>query len=282
MAAALALAGPAAAADDLTPLGDDFAGTSLSADWKAFHQEFGWPDKVKALQVSDGVLRLEPYNSAWVRDLNAPFLFKAIQGDFDVRARVRVRNAAGGPPASTWSLGGLMARVPNRSTARGLDPARRELALHHHRRGAGARAARHRNQGHLQQLLVPQAPPFDAGWVELRLVRVGMVLVALARAEGGEWRVRDRFYRMEFRPDMQVGLIAYAGSDDTPPGPEDPERLNREVNKTARTDMVMEADWIRFARPAVRSNPDWRVEVTANPLADPNLSEADILRRLGA
>jgi hypothetical protein len=282
MAAALALAGPAAAADDLTPLGDDFAGTSLSADWKAFHQEFGWPDKVKALQVSDGLLRLEPYNSAWVRDLNAPFLFKAIQGDFDVRARVRVRNAAGGPPASTWSLGGLMARVPNRSTAAAWTP--RVENWHFITTGVGLERGQPvtETKGTYNSYSSLKLRPFDAGWVELRLVRVGMVLVALARAEGGEWRVRDRFYRMEFRPDMQVGLIAYAGSDDTPPGPEDPERLNREVNKTARTDMVMEVDWIRFARPAVRSNPDWRVEVTANPLADPNLSEADILRRLGA
>jgi hypothetical protein len=280
--AALALAGPAAAADDLTPLGDEFAGTALAPEWKLFHREFGWPDKLKALQVAGGALRLEPSHSAWVRDLNAPFLFKSVQGDFDVRARVRVRNAAGGPPAGTWSLGGLMARTPNRSTAAAWTP--RAENWHFITTGVGLERGRPviETKGTYNSYSSLKLRPVEPGWVELRLVRVGMVLLALARPEGGDWQVRDRFYRMEPRPEMQVGLIGYTTSDDVPPGPEDAERINREANAAARTDMVMEVDWIRFARPAVRSSPDWRVEVTANPLADPNLSEAEILRRLGA
>ena len=46
-------------------------------------------------------------------------------------------------------------------------------------------------------------------WVELRLVRVGMALVALARPDRqSQWQVRDRWYRMENNPAMQVGLVA--------------------------------------------------------------------------
>ena len=56
----------------------------------------------------------------------------------------------------------------------------------------------------------------------------------------------------------------------------------RTVDTDARVDMVLEVDWIRFARPAVNASPDWYDQVSANPLADPNLSEADLLAALGA
>jgi hypothetical protein len=110
-----------------------------------------------------------------------------------------------------------------------------------------------------------------------------MVLIALARPEGEtRWQVRDRFYRMENNPVMQVGLIAYTTSDAVPPGPENPETINRTVDREARVDMVLEVDWIRFSRPLPRVRADWYGQVSANPLADANLSEADLLEALGA
>ena len=74
---------------------------------------------------------------------------------------------------------------------------------------------------------------------------------ALARPDASlPWQVRDRFYRMESPPPVQVGLIAYTSSPDVPDGePEDPERINRNVPKEARVDMALEVDWIRFSRP---------------------------------
>ena len=125
--------------------------------------------------------------------------------------------------------------------------------------------------------------PFPSGWVELRLVRVGIALVALARPEGqAQWQVRDRWYRMEGNPSMQVGLVAYTHSDDVPHDiPEDPERINRSREADARTDMVMEVDWIRFARPRLAAVPDWYAQVSANPLADAGLPDAQVLAMLG-
>jgi hypothetical protein len=47
--------------------------------------------------------------------------------------------------------------------------------------------------------------------------------------------------------------------------------------------MALEVDWIRFSRPLPQSSRDWRLEVSgANPLANPNLPEAEVLRALGA
>ncbi|HZH44783.1 MAG TPA: hypothetical protein VEY50_11945 [Lysobacter sp.] len=281
---ALAALGPAHAADELRALDDEFDGAAL-AGWTRFDQEYGWPDKIRTLDVgatTPGALRLSPYHSAWVRDLVAPFLYKTVQGDFDVRARVRVRGEQNAVAGGTWSLGGLMARVPNRNSAAEWQPRRENW--HFITTGVGHVAGEQMTEtkSTFNSYSSLKLRPFPTGWVELRLVRVGMALVALARPEGSkQWQVRDRFYRMEPNPTMQVGLIAYTTSDDVPPGREDPEAINRSVNREARTDMLLEVDWIRFRRPATRSNPDWYAQVSANPLANPNLSEAELLRLLG-
>ena len=281
----IALAG-AAPPDDLAPLSDEFDGAALSPDWTMFHAAYGWPDKIKALDVGKtvpGALHLEPYHSAWVRDLNAPFLFKTVEGDFDMRARVRVRGGNGAVPGGTWSLGGLMARVPNRSSAASWQP--RAENWHFITTGVGFEAGKTMTEtkGTYNSYSSLKLRPWDGGWVELRLVRTGMALFALARADGDRaWQVRDRFYRMENRPAMQVGLIAYTTSDDVAPGPENAEIINRGVDAKARVDMLLDVDWIRFSRPRTRTDPDWYRQVSANALADPNLTEAELLKLLGS
>jgi hypothetical protein len=218
-----------------------------------------------------------------VRDLNAPFLFQEVQGDFDVRARVRVRGAATDVAGGTWSLGGLLARVPNRSSAAQWQPRRENW--HFITTGVGhvPGVQMTETKGTYNSYSSLKLRPFPTGWVELRLVRVGMALVALARPDGqSQWQVRDRWYRMENNPAMQVGLVAYTHSDDVPHGlPEDPERINRSREAGARTDMAMDVDWIRFARPRLAAVPDWYAQVSANPLADTGLSDAQVLALLG-
>lgn len=280
----LLVATPAVGQDELSALSDEFNDGALTG-WTRFDGAFGWPDKIKALDVGEttpGALHLEPYHSAWVRDLNAPFLFREVRGDFDVRARVRVRGHDSEIPGGTWSLGGLMARVPNRLSATQWAP--RAENWHFITTGVGQVAGEPMTEtkGTYNSYSSLKLRPFGTGWVELRLVRVGMVLVALARPEGEtEWRVRDRFYRMENSPVMQVGLIAYTTSDAIPPGPENPEVINRAVNREAPVDMILEADWIRFSRPRPQVSADWYGQVSANPLADPNLAEGDLLAQLG-
>ena len=271
---------------DLSSLDDEFENRAeLGADWKVFHDEFGWPDKVRRLDVgatTPGALHLQPHHSAWVRDLVAPFLYREVDGDFDVRARVRVRGAASDIPGGTWSLGGLFARVPNGNRADGWEPRRENWNFITtgvgHVRGEPMTETKATFNGTSSLKL----RPFPSGWVELRLVRVGMSMVALARADGErDWQVRDRWYRMEGSPRMQVGLVAYTTSDDVAPGPEDPVRINRSVDRDARTDMILEVDWIRFARPRLRSPSDWYARVSADPLADPGVTDTDVLRLLG-
>lgn len=277
---------PAAAVpDELAALSDEFDRQGGLEGWTWFHQAYGWPDKVKHLDVgatTAGALTLQPHHSAWVRDLNAPFLFRTVRGDFDVRARVRVRGEAGAIPGGTWSLGGLMARVPNGATAANWQPRRENW--HFLTTGVGHVRGEQmtESKGTYNSYSSLKLRPAPTGWIELRLVRVGMSLVALVRPDGDTaWQVRDRWYRMEGQPDMQVGLIAYTTSDDVPPGPEDPEAINRNLDREARTDMMLEVDWIRFARPALRGENDWYRQVRANPIADPGVSDAQVLAWLG-
>ena len=281
----LALA--ASPTESLSSLSDEFNAQALSSDWTMYHQAFGWPDKIKHLSVNSGgpgTLTVEPYHSAWVRDLNAPFLFKAVRGDFDVRARVSVRGRDGLVPGGTWSLGGLMARVPNGNNAGDWKP--RMENWHFITTGVGHEPGKvmTETKGTYNSYSSLKLRPFQSGWVELRLTRVGMAMFAMARADGDRaWQVRDRFYRMEGSPNMQVGLVAYTSSAAVPPGPDRPEVENREVNKTALVDMAMDVDWVRFSRPKVTGAGDWYGEVNGtNRLTDPGLTDAQILAAVGS
>lgn len=266
-------------------LNDEFDGSALSAEWTRFDQAYDWPDKVKSLDVGrtvPGALHIEPRHSAWVRDAQAPFLFKTVQGDFDVRARVRVRGIDREVPGGTWSLGGLMARIPNNQTSSNWQP--RSENWHFVTTGVGHEPGKvmTETKATFNSYSSLKLRAFQSGWVELRLVRVGMAMFALARGSDQEpWQVRDRWYRMSGSPVMQVGLIAYTTSDEVKSGPDDVMYDNRVANQ-AKVDMALDVDWIRFALPHIRSTGDWYGEVSgANRLTDPNLGEAEVLRLLG-
>ena len=294
-AAPLLLAATSTGPADLAALSDEFTGSQLSPEWRRFETLYGWPDKLKALDVgttTPGALHLQPYDSAWVRDRNASFLFKEVTGDFDVRARLRVRGADGPIPGGTWSLGGLMVRMPNPNRADAWEPRRENW--HFLTTGVGhvpgqvmtETKSTYNSSSHLK------LRPFVSGWVELRLVRVGNAIFALARPDGGDWEVRDRFYRMDAPPATQVGLIAYTSSDDEKDVRDNHEIENLRVKADLRVDMFMDVDWVRFSRPiTAKSTAEarvldpiaaWYAQVNGdNALTDPNLDETDLLRLLG-
>ena len=93
--------------------------------------------------------------------------------------------------------------------------------------------------------------------------------------------MRDRFYRMDPRPQMQVGFVAYTTSSARPDEREQPDVQNRTVATELPVDMILDVDWVRFARPNVNVPGDWLEQVSRHPLADSSLSDAELLRRLG-
>lgn len=279
---------------------DEFDGGTLDPSWSWFHRRYGWPDKVKAADVGEstpGALHIAPTHSGWVRDLNAPFLFKTVQGDFDIRARVRMRGRDGPIPGGTWSLGGLMARVPNGLTEKSWEPRRENW--HFITTGVGHEPGKPMTEtkGTYNSYSSLKLRPIGSGWIELRLVRIGHALFALARSEGETaWQLRDRFYRMEMNPFMQVGLIAYTNSGDVPPGPEDAAKENRTTFPEAGVDALFEVDWVRGRRPrsigldywtlddedGAGFTAQWYAQVSGkNPLVEPGLTDAQLLSALG-
>jgi hypothetical protein len=176
-----------------------------------------------------------------------------------------------------------MARVPNGLSEKNWEPRRENW--HFITTGVGLEPGQPRieTKGTYNSYSSLKLRPVEPGWVELRLVRIGMTLFALARTDpNSAWELRDRFYRMEPSPYMQVGLIAYTSSPEPNPAPENAAVSNRTVNRDLPVDMLMDVDWIRFSRPAFTVEKDWRVQVQSHPLADPNLSERQILEVLGA
>lgn len=270
---------------DLSSLNDEFDDETLDPKWNFFARQNGWPDRLKVVDVGRsvrGALHLQPYHGTWVRDLNATLLFQLVDGDFDVRARVRVRGAQSDMPGGTWSLGGLMARTPNDLTESNWEPRRENW--HFITTGVGFERGRPMTEtkGTFNSHSSLKLRPIRSGWVELRLVRIGMVFFALARPDGAKkWLLRDRFYRMQMNPQTQVGLIAYTTSDDVPAAPENAAVMNRIVRRDASVDMLMDVDWIRFSRPRPKMNWKWEDQVSAHPLADADLSDAAILKALG-
>ncbi|HEY6544645.1 MAG TPA: hypothetical protein VIZ64_07090 [Dokdonella sp.] len=285
--AALAATGMPADAAGLADLGDEFNDAGSLASWSRFHEVYGWPDKARQLDVdttTPGALYLEPYDSAWVRDLHAPYLYKTVAGDFDVRARVRVRGKQTPAPTDTWALGGLLARFPGMQTARTWEPRRENWMFITTGIGERPGEVMTETKSTVNSDSSLKLRPFASGWVELRLVRVGSAFIALARAEGDSaWRVRDRFHRMLAPPQLQVGLVAYTTSKaNTQPGPEIADVINRQVPTHLPTDMILEVDWIRFAEPKVSYPKDWYTGVSANHLTDSSTSDAELLRLLGS
>ena len=270
---------------DLSSLNDEFDRETLDPKWNFFARQNGWPDRLKVLDVNrsvKGALHLQPYHGTWVRDLNATLIFQMVDGDFDVRARVRVRGAQSDVPGGTWSLGGLMARIPNDLTEANWEPRRENW--HFITTGVGFERGKPMTEtkGTFNSHSSLKLRPMKTGWVELRLVRIGMVFFALARPDGAKkWLLRDRFYRMQLNPQMQVGLIAYTTSDDIPPTTENAAVMNRTVRRDASVDMLMDVDWIRFARPRLKASWKWEDQVSIHPLANADLSEAAILAALG-
>ena len=91
--------------------------------------------------------------------------------------------------------------------------------------------------------------PVPAGWVELRVTRVGASFELASRHDGQEWVVRERLDRPDLPPTVQVGLNAYTDWYHATPLHDDPLRFNTTVLTDGTPDLGLRVDWVRFARP---------------------------------
>ncbi|WP_027482980.1 hypothetical protein [Deinococcus pimensis] len=262
---------------DLTALDDEFDDATSLARWQRHDVVEGWPSQWKALDVnttSPGHLYVEPYSSAWFAGMRAPYLFKEVTGDFVVTARVLASGRATPVPTAGWSLLGLMIRQPRPSVTPDTWSSSGEnwvFLTVGTADDVGAPQIEDKSTTNGASSL--RTRPGRAGWVELRVARIGRSVLLLRRFDGEGWAVHRRLDRPNLGVTLQVGVNAYTDNDSLGVV-NDALAYNRTVVTQGRPDLVGRVDWVRFARPDV---PDaWRgMDLSWN------VSDEDLLKVLG-
>ncbi len=295
-ALALALATPATAqmmnapapTANLPALNDEFNAASMTDGWKNFHEVEGWPNKMLKQDVnatSKGHLYFEPGTSGWFSDQQAPFMFKEVTGDFDVRTRLKVSGRKDDVPQTQWSLAGLMARAPKQG---GKDTWKR-----------GEENWLFMTTGIAEELNKPvietkktirsnsslKLRPAKLDWIEMRLVRVGPSFILLYKYDNDKnWIVRERFYNVDMPQTLQVGLIGYTNSyavDNKIKFGDTFTYNNSTFDHLGNPDLAVRVDYIRFQKPKVDFGKTWLASVAENNLTDYSLSNQELLKLLG-
>lgn len=234
---------------ELSDLSDEFSDTTSLRQWSFFHQVENYPDKIEKISINNGVLHLQPKASGWYADNQAPFLFKMVTGNFDVRAKIRVRGASTDLPSVDWSLAGLMVRQPKQTTSMSWAP-RQENWLFITTGVAddtGIPVMEMKTTNNSISNL--KLRPAQTGWMELRIVHIDAAFVLMSRTEGEKWQVQERFYRPVMMGPLQVGLNAYSCWNAIPAQlKSDPKAFNETI-ANAKADLLLEVDYIRFSQP---------------------------------
>ncbi|WP_169737219.1 hypothetical protein [Deinococcus pimensis] len=278
--ALLTLTVVANAADDLTSLSDEFTDAHSLTDWRRADELEGWPSRWKTLDVdttAPGRLFVEPRTSEWFGDWQAPLLFKPVTGDFVVTARVHARGRATDVPIRSFSLLGLMARSPRTDSAADWHPGRENWLFVAVGTGDGG-TPQFEVKSTVDSVSTLHLTPARAGWVELRLVRIGSSFVLLSRCGSDPWALRGELERPDLPATLQVGLDAYTDHDTILKylrrGAYDPVWANGHVLPDEQPDLRGEVEFVRFERPDVPAA--WRT------LRLTNVPEEDLLRVLGS
>ena len=220
MAALSAAAAFAAAVPAATPsLGDEFTDPSLTG-WQATTGEVT-DGGATTWAVENGQLVVHVAQSSWVNARHAFFLWKTVDGDFDVSARVLATGEHGRLPVGDWSLAGLLVRDPR------ADQTASEQWL-----GWTVGRVRRRNvlerkstQNTVSQLVLL---PARALRVDLRIVRRGASFTLYRRYPGKAWLKVYRYLLPDLGSTLQVGIDAQSGYGSS-------------------ADLVAHVDWVRFA-----------------------------------
>jgi regulation of enolase protein 1 (concanavalin A-like superfamily) len=270
---------------------DDFSASGTLTTWKWLHTVEGWPDKVKKQTVADGNLIIEPGTSGWFADKNAPFLFKEVRGDFDVRTRIKATGLNSDVSQTAWSLGGLMVRVPRKSTKNNWAPKDENWLF----MTTGVAEQKSKQVIETKYTLNSRSNlklrDAKAEWITLRIVRVGNAFILLYRYDEDKiWTMHDRFYLVDWPAVLQIGFNAYTNSMAVPPeilwG--DPFKFNAETfDHLGKPDFRLTVDFIKFKKPKqnydVPGNPGltWLNHVYTNRLVDYSLTNSEVLQLLG-
>lgn len=250
---------------------DNFDSADSLKHWQVLEQLDNkdlFPVQTKSLRVKDGALWFEPAKSGWFNDAVAPFIFREVTGDFDVRARLKVTGSAGAVPQSKWSLAGLMVRQH-------ISAEQKAAGRHENWLFINTGIAEVADQTVLESKYTLNSKsnlrlhPAKDGWIELRVVRAGFAFISLYRYQDSEpWQVLDRYYLQQIPATVQLGFNGYTASAG---GPED---------------LTLQVDYIRMMPAKVTMltgdyGKDWYQNVSANKLTDFATSNEEVLKLIG-
>lgn len=238
-------------AQDISTLSDEFSSPATLSQWTRFDASEGWPDMTKRREIREGKLVIEPWTSGWYAEFHAPFLYKEVTDDFVVTARVQVRGKNSALPEEPWSLAGLMVREARPDSGKTWQPRGENWLFLTTGIAFDPGKPVFETKTTVKSRSQLKLAPARAGWVDLRIVRVGANFILLSRYDGEAWQVRERFVRTDLPRTVQAGLNAYTGWNSAQDLQNDPQRFNTSVLKDRRADAILEVDWVRFSRPAV-------------------------------
>lgn len=242
------------AQDELKELSDEFNDSTSLKQWSLFHQAENFPDKIKHLSVNKdntGLLQLQPKASGWYADNQAPFLFKTVNGNFDVRAKIRVSGERSPLPSVDWSLAGLMVRQPKRTTSANWIPRQENWLFITTGVADNTQLPVLEVKSTCNSLSNLKLRPIKSGWIELRIVRIDAAFILMTRTEGEKWIIRERFYRPVMMGPLQVGLNAYSSWNAIPMELKSDAKAFNETIAPAAADLLLQVDYIRYARPQI-------------------------------
>lgn len=265
-----------AAADDLRSLSTRFDRPESLSAWQE-HRVAGFSPKWQPPTVEDGRLVLKPHSSGWFEDMQAGHLYREVEGNFIVSARIRVDGTTAATPQRSFSLAGLFVRAPRpQLTAAAWEPGKENWLFFSTGTAFPAGERQFEIKSTYNSLSTLKISPAPAGWVTLRIARQGELFTLMHRADGAPtWTVLDQFIRPDLPARLNVGLTAYADWDSAAPVYPDFRRYNT-TEAPRNGDLVARVDRVDFRRPVVDRFPvatlDPRVsfmpEVSARRLAD--------------
>jgi hypothetical protein len=264
------------AADDLTPLSDEFNDAATLSQWKRIYAIEGWG--ANQLEIQDinttrpGRMVMVPFTSTWFNDYRGELTFKEVTGNFVVTTDVEATQRNGsGAPRSRYSLGGIMIRTPRSITPATWQPGGENYVF----LSLGTA-----DQPGTFQFEVKSTVNSNSGLIPsfagtpralIQYARIGAYFIAL-HAIDGVWTVHHRYFRPDMPATLQVGMTVY--TDYPAASSVSPLTHNSSVIRAGTPDLVAAFDYFRFARPQV---PPALVNANLNQVSD-----AELLAFLGA
>lgn len=274
--------------DDLSKLNDEFKSAESLKSWNQSHEREQVPSKIHKLAIENDNLILEPGISGWFQELQAPFIFKEVTGDFDVSARMKLTGLEAEVPTQPWSLGGLMVRASRQTRGENWQP--KEENWMFMTTGVAEVPGKVITESKFTANSRSSLKLRDArsGWITMRLVRSGYSFVYLYKFDGDKnWTVRERFYHMNMPMTLEVGVVAYTNALSV--GNKiyftEPKTFNNNTFEQYKGDARLTVDFIRFKRPKVNfTSPEsnyWLDNVSKNNLTDYSITNEQLVKMLG-